>query len=74
MGYSRLTVVLTESEMEQLRQSARQNVRRPRDQARYILLSSLGMTDPASNAMSADTASTSQLPTMPTGEVAPAHI
>jgi len=47
MNYSTVTLVLTEFEMERLRQTARQNIRRPRDQARYILLSGLGLTDEA---------------------------
>lgn len=45
MNYSRLTLVLTESEMMALREVARQSVRRPRDQARYMLLSGLGMSN-----------------------------
>ena len=42
-SYERLTVVLNESEMQQLRQAARADLRRPSDQARYLLRLALGL-------------------------------
>ena len=39
--YSRLTLVLTKNEMEQLRRVAQMELRRPRDQAKRILLDAI---------------------------------
>lgn len=38
---TRVIIVLTEQEMERLHQSAKRDLRHPRDQARYILRSAL---------------------------------
>lgn len=37
MSYERLTLVLTEQEMQELRRLAKQELRKPRDQVAYIL-------------------------------------
>lgn len=37
MEYARMTLVLTDDEMEALRRAARQGLRRPRDHARHII-------------------------------------
>ena len=39
----RLTLVLDQTEMQQLRQSARADLRRPRDQAKFLVLRGLGL-------------------------------
>lgn len=43
MSYNRITIALSKEEIEVLRQSASRECRRPREHARYILLSSLGL-------------------------------
>lgn len=41
MTYERFTIVLTEPEMKILRKLAQQDLRRPRDQATYLLRTAL---------------------------------
>jgi uncharacterized protein YrzB (UPF0473 family) len=43
MSYKRITIPFSEAEQEKLAKMASQNQRRPKDQARYILLTALGM-------------------------------
>ena len=45
MTYERVTIVLTEHEMQALRNIAQQELRRPRDQAAYILRNVLSVSD-----------------------------
>ncbi len=41
MDYSRMTLILSEDEMEELRKAARQELRRPRDHARHLIRTAL---------------------------------
>lgn len=51
---SRITIELTNSEMEALKQKARRDLRQPKDQARYLLRSLLlGTRDQSTNNKSA---------------------
>lgn len=45
MNYERLTIVVTKAEMDALRDISQRELRRPRDQARLLLRSALGLTD-----------------------------
>ena len=45
MRNERLTLVLSQGEMEALRRAAQAELRRPREQARYLVRVGLGMTD-----------------------------
>ena len=47
--YTRVTVTLSPDEAAALIQTAQGNFRHPRDQARYMLRSALGLTDPPRN-------------------------
>lgn len=44
MTYNKMTLVLTEDEMRELRKLASKNLRRPRDQVRYMVQTATGLT------------------------------
>ena len=45
MSYRTITIVLSDSEINALRKSAEMELRRPRDQARYLVRQALGLAD-----------------------------
>jgi hypothetical protein len=57
MNYRLLSIPLSEDEQKALQVVASQQCRRPRDQARFLLLAGLGMTDKASNDLSTNSKS-----------------
>lgn len=57
MTYERVTLVLTEHEMQELRRLAQRELRRPRDQAAYIIRRVLNGEQQSTNEKSAVTVS-----------------
>lgn len=45
MSYRTMTIVLSEDEVNALRRSAEVDLRRPRDQARYLVRQALGLAE-----------------------------
>ena len=46
MSYRTMTIVLSDDEAHALRRSAEVDLRRPRDQARYLVRQALGLAEP----------------------------
>lgn len=49
MSYRTMTIVLSDDEVNALRKSAEVDLRRPRDQARYLVRQALGLADKPPN-------------------------
>ncbi len=49
MSYRTMTIVLSDDEVNALRRSAEVDLRRPRDQARYLVRQALGLVDKPPN-------------------------